>query len=88
MSCSSSSIASSVTTADAADLNTTDWNVDMSEMFKSQFNEFDLNTLLQTSPLGASILKYYEINGTLDNTRKNRLVDIIIKHLYTYIIKQ
>ncbi|KAB0790540.1 hypothetical protein PPYR_15061, partial [Photinus pyralis] len=48
--------------------------------------EFDLRTLLQTSPLGSSILNYYAAHKQLDNTQRSRLVDIITKHLYTHII--
>ncbi|CAH1106691.1 unnamed protein product [Psylliodes chrysocephalus] len=39
--------------------------------------EFDLKTLLETSPLGNSILNYYLANGALDQKRRRRLVDII-----------
>ncbi|KAK9680854.1 hypothetical protein QE152_g38780 [Popillia japonica] len=47
---------------------------------------FDLETLLNTTPLGNSVLNYYKTNGILDNTRRNRLVDTISKHIFTYII--
>ncbi|KAB0805329.1 hypothetical protein PPYR_02299, partial [Photinus pyralis] len=51
------------------------------------FPDFDLRTLLQTTPMGSSILKYYQQHNILDHTRRTRLVDIIIKHMYSYIIK-
>ncbi|CAH0562887.1 unnamed protein product [Brassicogethes aeneus] len=62
---------------------------DCDSFFESNtFVDFDLKTLLSTSPLGNSILKYYETNGQLDNTRRNRLVDIMIKHLYNHILRR
>ncbi|XP_031327937.1 uncharacterized protein LOC116159147 [Photinus pyralis] len=36
--------------------------------------------------MGSSVLNYYETNKQLDNIRRKRLIDIIIKHIYTYII--
>ncbi|KAF5308020.1 hypothetical protein FQR65_LT18285 [Abscondita terminalis] len=53
---------------------------------RPQLPDFDLNTLLQTSPLGKCVLNYYKANQSLDNSNRSRLVDIITKHLYTYII--
>ncbi|CAH0562948.1 unnamed protein product [Brassicogethes aeneus] len=55
----------------------------VTEDISYQFPDFDLKTLLQTSPLG----KFYETNNSLDNLRRGRLVDIIIKHLFNYIVK-
>lgn len=57
-------------------------------ILKPRYEDFDLKTLLLTSPLGKSILNYYKVNNKLDNTRRNRLVSIIIKHLYTHIVKK
>ncbi|KAF5278704.1 hypothetical protein FQR65_LT15592 [Abscondita terminalis] len=51
---------------------------------RPQLPEFDLNTLLQTSPLGKCVLNYYKANQSLDNSNRSRLVNIITKHLYTY----
>lgn len=48
--------------------------------------DFDLNTLLQTSPLGNTIINYYKTNSYLDNSHRTRLVDIICKHIYTFIV--
>ncbi|XP_030763798.1 uncharacterized protein LOC115888271 [Sitophilus oryzae] len=56
-------------------------------LLKPRFEDFDLKTLLLTSPLGKSILNYYKINNKLDNIRRNRLVSIIVKHLYNHIVK-
>lgn len=50
--------------------------------------DFDLRTLLSTSAKGLSVLNYYQTNKTLTETHRNRLVDLIITHLFTYIIKQ
>lgn len=69
-------------------------NDDFDDFLKQTFSlrpplpEFDLRTLLHTSPLGNSILNFYETNNCLDQKRRSRLVDIIIKHLFTYIVKQ
>lgn len=52
------------------------------------FPDFDLKTLLQTSPLGNSVLNFYQANQGLDHTRRSRLVDIIMKHIFNFIIKQ
>ncbi|CAH0553157.1 unnamed protein product [Brassicogethes aeneus] len=52
-----------------------------------QFPDFDLNTLLQTTVLGNSVLKYYSTYKTLDQTHRNRLVDIIVKHIFNFIVK-
>lgn len=57
-------------------------------IFNESFSSFDLKTLLSTSALGKSVLKYYETYGKLLNTQQNRLVDIIIKHIYNYIVKR
>lgn len=61
---------------------------DFLSFLKQKFEDFDLKTLLQTSPLGKGILQFYNTYNKLDNTRRNRLVSIIIKHLYTYIVKK
>lgn len=53
----------------------------------TSFPNFDLETLLQTSPLGLAVLNYYKTYSTLDEKNRNRLVDIIIKHVFQYIIK-
>ncbi|KAL4718864.1 hypothetical protein ACJJTC_011323 [Scirpophaga incertulas] len=50
------------------------------------FKDFDLHTLLQTTPGGNSILKFYKTNGHLNTTKRNQLTDIIIKHIYTNIV--
>lgn len=52
------------------------------------FPDFDLKTLLSTSAKGLAVLNYYQENKRLDETARNRLVEIIINHLFTYIIKQ
>lgn len=53
---------------------------------RKTFPQFDLETLLQTSPGGNSILKFYETYSCLDNSKRSQLTDIIIKHIYTYIV--
>lgn len=61
---------------------------DLLGFLKPKFEEFDLKTLLVTSPHGKNIMSYYNKNNKLDNTRRNRLCSIIIKHLYNYIVKK
>lgn len=58
------------------------------ETLYTSFPEFDLKTLLQTSPMGNSVLCYYEKNKVLNNIKRKRLVDIVIKHIYTYVINK
>lgn len=62
-------------------------NIDVNDLLftNKSFPDLDLKTLLQTSPMGKSVLNLYEAHKMLDNTKRTRLVDIIIKHLYTYI---
>lgn len=50
--------------------------------------DFDLKTLLLTSPLGKSVLNYYSTYGKLDSTRRNRLTDVIARHMYTHAVNQ
>ena len=62
----------------------------LSDLFpaKCSFPDFDLKTLLETSPCGKSVLQYYSANNGLDSKRKNRLTDIIIRHLFTFIVNK
>lgn len=60
---------------------------DILTYIRPQYEDFDLKTLLITSPLGKSVLTYYESYKKLDNTRRNRLCSIIVKHLFNYIVK-
>ncbi|KAK4875225.1 hypothetical protein RN001_011647 [Aquatica leii] len=57
-------------------------------ILQPSFPNFDLATLLSTSPFGLSVLNFYKENNNLDHTRRNRLTDIIIKHIFNYIVKQ
>ncbi|XP_063538539.1 uncharacterized protein LOC134747829 [Cydia strobilella] len=50
--------------------------------------EFDMHTLLQTSAHGNSVLNYYKSFKILNAKKRNILVDIIIKHIYTYIVNK
>ncbi|KAJ8728950.1 hypothetical protein PYW07_006646 [Mythimna separata] len=67
-----------------------DLSINLSELFPllPQFQDFDLKTLLETSPCGKSILQFYNTNGCLDTKRRNRLTDIIIRHLFTFIVNK
>lgn len=57
-------------------------------MNSPSFPDFHLKTLLSISPMGTSILKHYETHNSLINSHQNRLVDIIISHIYTYVVKR
>ena len=57
-----------------------------SSVSRKTFPHFDLETLLQTTAGGNSILQYYATYGFLSNSKRNQLTDIIIKHIYTYIV--
>lgn len=52
------------------------------------FPEFDLRTLLTTSPSGSSILKYYETNKQLTARHRNTLTDIICRRIFTRVVNQ
>uniref|UniRef100_A0A1Y1LUZ3 SAM domain-containing protein n=1 Tax=Photinus pyralis TaxID=7054 RepID=A0A1Y1LUZ3_PHOPY len=54
---------------------------------KIQLPEFDLKTLLCTSVFGSEILEYYNKNKFLDMKRRNKLTEIIIKHVFDYVAK-
>lgn len=49
--------------------------------------EFDLHTLLTTAPYGSLVLNYYKEHTILNEYMRNKLVDIIGRHLYDYIMK-
>lgn len=55
---------------------------------KPLFPEFDLKTLLTTSPCGKSILQYYDVHKSLSNKHRAQLTEIIIRHIFTYIVNQ
>lgn len=53
-----------------------------------QFPDFNLTQLLDESAMGKNVLLHYQKNNILDGYHRTLLVDIIIKHLFTYILKQ
>lgn len=55
---------------------------------KIQVPPFDLETLLTTSVFGQEILDFYRNKKSLTGKLRNRLTDIIIKHLFNYIAQQ
>jgi len=57
------------------------------EFVNSDILNFDLKTLLTTSPHGNTILKYYNENNTLNPSLRTKLVDIIARHIYNYICR-
>lgn len=52
------------------------------------FPNFDLQTLLTISPYGDLILTYYKTHNILTDYLRNKLMDILVKHIYVYIMKQ
>ncbi|KAK4886725.1 hypothetical protein RN001_002996 [Aquatica leii] len=53
----------------------------------SSFPDFDLKTLVSTSPIGLNILQFYAKNQTLDSKKRSQLTDLIIKHIFNYVSK-
>lgn len=49
--------------------------------------DFDLKTLLHIMPYGSQILNFYKEKGTLTEFLRNKLVDIIIRNIYPYVMK-
>ncbi|KAK4886435.1 hypothetical protein RN001_002706 [Aquatica leii] len=64
-----------------------EYNLVEYSILQPSFPNFDLATLLSTSPFGLSVLNFYKENNNLDYTRRNRLTDIIIKHIFNHIVK-
>ncbi|KAK4885067.1 hypothetical protein RN001_001338 [Aquatica leii] len=64
-----------------------EYNLVEYSILQHSFPNFDLATLLSTSPFGLSVLNFYKENNNLDHTRRNRLTDIIIKHIFNHIVK-
>lgn len=50
--------------------------------------DFDLLEILEQAPMGKAIISYYNTNNCLNNYFRNKLVDIIMKHLFSYHCKQ
>ncbi|XP_029158411.1 uncharacterized protein LOC114930728 [Nylanderia fulva] len=58
-----------------------------SNMEESNFIDFNLQDLLVKAPYGGSILKYYAENNSLNFSLRTKLVNIIARHLYIYMLK-
>lgn len=58
------------------------------ELLNPNFPEFELEELLIKSPEGNWVLNYYKKNRRLNNENQNRLTDVIIKHIYTYLLNK
>ncbi|XP_031359189.1 uncharacterized protein LOC116182757 [Photinus pyralis] len=54
---------------------------------QSTLPEFDLKTLLDCTPLGSTIIAYYEKNQMLNNSKRSLLVDIICKKIFHFAQK-
>lgn len=50
--------------------------------------DFNLTELLEQAPMGRAIILYYNNKNSLNNTLRNKLVDIIMRHLFSYYCKQ
>lgn len=57
-------------------------------MEEPNFIDFNLKELLVKAPYGSSILKYYAENNSLNFSLRTKLVSIIARHLYIYMLKQ
>lgn len=82
--------ATTITTLSDADLSDLD-NISVESLFSNvrpPFPDFDLKTLLSTSPCGNNIITYYNSHHTLTAKHRNQLVDIIVRHIFTRIVNQ
>lgn len=48
--------------------------------------DFDLKTVLETTPLGATIIHFYDVHKRLNHSKRSLLVDIICKRIFNYIV--
>lgn len=60
----------------------------MASSMGADFPDFDLKTLLAVSPYGDLITKHYTEHGILSEYMRNKLMGIIMKPIYNYIMKQ
>ncbi|CAH0562947.1 unnamed protein product [Brassicogethes aeneus] len=68
--------------------NSFDWSdVQISFLLEPKFADFDLKTLLSTTSGGCSVLNYYHSHGHLEEKHRNRLVDVVIRHIFNVIVK-
>lgn len=49
---------------------------------------FDLTELLEQAPVGKAIISYYNNQNYLNDFFRNKLVDIIMRHLFLHHCKQ
>lgn len=52
------------------------------------FPDFDLKTLLSTSPSGNNIITYYEKHKQLTAKHRNTLTDIMCRRIFTRVVNQ
>lgn len=50
--------------------------------------DFNLIELLEQAPMGKAIISYYNNKNCLNDCFRNKLVDIIMRHLFPYHCKQ
>lgn len=50
--------------------------------------DFDINELLQLAPIGKAIISFYNANNYLNDCLRNKLVDIIMRKLFSFHCKQ
>lgn len=50
--------------------------------------DLNLTDLLECAPMGKAIISYYNDKNCLHDSFRNKLVDIIMRHLFSYHCKQ
>lgn len=72
-----------------------EWESDLEENIlldfigvKPKFPDFDLQTLLTTSPSGNNIITYYETHNQLTDKHRNTLTDIICRRIFTRLVNK
>jgi hypothetical protein len=55
---------------------------------KTEMPDFNLTELLELAPMGKAIISFYNDNNCLNDSLRNKLVDIIMRHLFSFHCKQ
>lgn len=57
-------------------------------LIETDMPDFNLTDLLECAPMGKAIIFYYNDKNCLHDSFRNKLVDIIMRHLFSYHCKQ
>lgn len=59
------------------------------EFFKNiEMPDFNLTELLELAPMGKAIISFYNNKNCLNDCLRNKLVDIIMRHVFSFHCKQ